>query len=80
MKHALPKEEDIGVVVRGAQSTGSTTGITLDELVSKFEQLHQGKLGVREKVVEVAQRRCDTVTNASSGLAWLKWNRLRVRP
>lgn len=80
MKHALPMEEDIGVVVRGAQSTGGTTGITLDELVARFEQVHQGKLGVREKVVEVAQRRCDTVKNAGSGLVWLKWNRLRARP
>ena len=73
-------EEDIGVVVRGAQSAGGTTGITLDELVARFEKLHQGKLGVREKVVEVAQRRCDTVNNAGSGVVWLKWNRLRARP
>ena len=73
-------EEDIGTVVRGAESTGGKTGITLDELVTKFEQIHQGKSGVREKVVEVAQRRCETVDNVGGDFVWLKWNRMRVRP
>jgi len=80
MKYALPTEEEIGALVRGAHSTGGTTGVSLDELVAKFDQLRQGKLGVREKVMEVAQRRCQTVDNADGNFVWLKWNQLRVRP
>jgi len=80
MKFALPTDEEIGAVVRGTHSSGGTTGITLDELLSRFEQLRQGKMGVREKVLEVAQRRCQTVDNADGNYVWLKWNHGRPRP
>ncbi|KAM6500435.1 3-hydroxyisobutyryl-CoA hydrolase [Amanita muscaria] len=80
MKFALPTEEEIGAVVRGAHSSGGTTGITLDELVSRFEELRYGKMGVREKVLEVAQRRCQTVDNADGNFIWLKWDHSRPRP
>ncbi|KAK2466833.1 hypothetical protein APHAL10511_001091 [Amanita phalloides] len=80
MKYALPTEEEIRAVVRGAHSSGGTTGITVDELVSRFEQLRNGKMGVGEKVLEVAQRRCQTVDNADGNFVWLKWDNVRARP
>jgi 3-hydroxyisobutyryl-CoA hydrolase len=79
MKYALPMEEEIGAVVRGAHTTGGATGVSLDELVARFDRLRQEKLGVREKVMEVAQRRCQTVDNADGNFVWLKWNHHRVR-
>ncbi|KAF8623491.1 hypothetical protein AX15_006274 [Amanita polypyramis BW_CC] len=80
MKFALPTEEEIGAVVRGAHSSGGTTGIKLDELLSRFGELRQGKMGVREKVLEVVQRKCQTVDNADGNFVWLKWDHSRVRP
>ena len=80
MKFALPTEEEIGAVIRGAHPSGGATGMKLDELLSRFEEFRQGKMGVREKVLEVAKRRCQTVDNADVNFVWLKWNQLRVRP
>ncbi|KAF8636640.1 hypothetical protein AX17_003448 [Amanita inopinata Kibby_2008] len=80
MKYALPAEDEIGSVVRGTHSSGGTTGMRLDELLSRFEDLRQGKMGVREKILEVAQRRCQTVDNADGNYVWLKWNHLPVQP
>jgi 3-hydroxyisobutyryl-CoA hydrolase len=72
-RYALPTEKDIGVVVRGSASTSAGTGLTLDELVSQFDRKHNGKHGVKEKVLEVVQRGCDFVDNADENYQWLKW-------
>ncbi|TFK76353.1 3-hydroxyisobutyryl-CoA hydrolase [Pluteus cervinus] len=73
MKFGLPTEEEIGTVVRGEHKTGGTMGMTLDELVGKFGNLRPGKLGVKEKILEVASRRCEIVDNADGNFVWLKW-------
>ncbi|KAG6851294.1 hypothetical protein H0H93_011730 [Arthromyces matolae] len=73
-QYALPTEDEIGAMVRGSHNAGATTGITLDELISTFENLRKGKIGVREKVTEVAQRKCEVVDNGGDGnFVWLKW-------
>ena len=73
-KYALPTEREIGLEVRGAEpSTSAGTGLKLDELVSLFVNRRPGKHGVREKVLDVVQRRCDIVDNADKNYQWLKW-------
>jgi 3-hydroxyisobutyryl-CoA hydrolase len=73
MEYALPSEEEIGSVVRGSHSSGGTTGLQLQELVTKFKDLRGGKMGVEERVVEVAKRKCDVVDNSDGNYVWLKW-------
>ena len=81
MKYTLPTEEEIGAMVRGEHSAGGTTTITLDELIAKFENLRPQKSGVKEKVIEVAGRKCDVVDNGGDGNAvWLKWKHSVDRP
>lgn len=73
-KFALPTEIEIGAMVRGSHSAGANTGITIDELVSAFENIRNGKMGVREKVLEVARRKCEVQDNGGDGnFVWLKW-------
>lgn len=81
MKYTLPTEDEIGAMVRGSHNAGGGTGISLNELVAKFKDLRPGKLGVEEKVREVAQRKCDVVDNGGDGNAvWLKWRHSVERP
>ncbi|KAL0059988.1 3-hydroxyisobutyryl-CoA hydrolase [Marasmius tenuissimus] len=72
-RFALPTEIDIRDMVVGSHATSSGSGITSNELVSKFSDLYSGKLGVREKVLEVITRKCQTVDNADGNRVWLKW-------
>lgn len=72
-KFALPTEEEIGQVVCGSHRSGGVTSIRLDELVTRFNDLRSGKMGVREKVLEVAQRRCEIEDNGDGNTVWLKW-------
>lgn len=72
-KYALPSEEEIGSVVRGTHSSGGGLGVRVDELLARFADLRPGKLGVKEKVLEVVQRRCELTDNADGNYVWLKW-------
>lgn len=71
--YALPTESDIGSVVRGSHTAGGGTGITFEELLAKFDDYQGGKLGVREKIAEVAGRRCEVVDNKDGNFVWLRW-------
>ncbi|KAJ8700053.1 3-hydroxyisobutyryl-CoA hydrolase [Pleurotus ostreatus] len=73
MQYALPSEEEIGSVVRGSHKSGGSKGLRLDELIARFEDLRGGKMGVKEKVTEVASRKCEVVDNADGNFVWLKW-------
>jgi 3-hydroxyisobutyryl-CoA hydrolase len=59
---ALPREADIERVVR---RRGQTRG----EVVRHFEHQRDGKMGVREKVLEVLQRK--TTVNEAKQCAWI---------
>ncbi|KAG5636410.1 hypothetical protein H0H81_008150 [Sphagnurus paluster] len=74
MKYALPTEDEIGAMVRGSHTAGGATGVSLDELVSSFNNIRQGKVGVKEKVLEVVRRKCEIKDNGGDGnFVWLKW-------
>ncbi|KAF8201787.1 3-hydroxyisobutyryl-CoA hydrolase [Pholiota molesta] len=72
-KYALPSEEEIGSVVTGSHVSGGGLGVRLDELLARFADLRPGKVGVKEKVLEVVQRRCELTDNADGNRVWLKW-------
>jgi 3-hydroxyisobutyryl-CoA hydrolase len=80
MKYALPTEDEIESVVLGSHTSGGGTGLRLDELVSKFSDLRQGKSGVKEKILEVVRRKCDVVDNGDGNFVWLKWKHTLARP
>lgn len=71
MRFALPREEEIGNVVKGSDGSSSAFAVTLDQLLSRFESRRRGKEGVEEKIREVVKRRC-RVEPDSSG-EWLVW-------
>lgn len=56
--YALPSEDEIGQMVLGSHRTSGDKGLNLEELLTRFDRLRRGKHGVREKVLEVALRRC----------------------
>jgi 3-hydroxyisobutyryl-CoA hydrolase len=73
MRYALPTEGQIGDLVRGSHVTSGSTGITLEELISKLETLRNGKMGIKEKVTEVVGRKCKIVDNNDGNYQWLSW-------
>ncbi|KAF9454621.1 3-hydroxyisobutyryl-CoA hydrolase [Macrolepiota fuliginosa MF-IS2] len=79
-RFALPTEKEIGEVVSGSHISGGATSLRLEELVTRFNNLRPGKMGVREKVLEVARRRCEVEDNADGNAVWLKWKREPTPP
>jgi 3-hydroxyisobutyryl-CoA hydrolase len=79
-RYALPTEAEIGQAVYGSHASGGATSLRLDELVARFVNLRQGKMGVREKVLEVARRRCSFQDNADGNSVWLKWRHQPTPP
>ena len=72
-KYALPSEEEIGSKVT---SHASGRGIQYEELLQKFTEQRPGKLGVKEKIHEVVQRRCEVIEDWNGNKIWLKWKQL----
>lgn len=79
-KFALPTEAQIAQAVIGSHESGGGTSLRLEELVSRFVNLRRGKLGVKEKVLEVARRKCNPEDNADGNTVWLKWKRGVIPP
>jgi 3-hydroxyisobutyryl-CoA hydrolase len=73
MRFALPTEDEIHAVVSGSHATGGNTGLTLPELITKFEDLRGVKVGLKEKISEVVSRQCEVVDNGDGNFVWLKW-------
>jgi len=73
MRFALPSEKEIGSVVMGQHSSGGEMSLQMEELLGRFGELRPGKMGVKEKIVEVIERRCDLIDNADGNRVWLKW-------
>jgi 3-hydroxyisobutyryl-CoA hydrolase len=73
MKFALPSENEIGSVVIGQHRSGGEMSLRIDELLGRFAELRPGKMGMKEKIIEVIERRCDLIDNADGNRVWLKW-------
>lgn len=73
MQFALPSEAEIRSMVDGSHRSSGATEITLDELLAKFDGLRAGKSGVREKILEVVQRKCAFEEDKHMDKQWLKW-------
>jgi len=69
-KYALPSEKEIGLRVNYGKR------IQFKDLLQKFTEEQPGKLGVKEKIYEVVQRRCELTENANGNKIWLKWKKL----
>lgn len=72
-RFGLPTEAEIGEEVMASSPRSGAKSIRLDELLAKFEHSLQGKMGVKEKVLEVTHRKCQIVDNADGNFVWLKW-------
>ncbi len=48
-------------------------GYTVDEVVEKVLEHHNGKMGIREKVLEIIERKCKIVDNADGNFVWVSW-------
>ncbi|KDR81742.1 hypothetical protein GALMADRAFT_135147 [Galerina marginata CBS 339.88] len=72
-KYVLPTEEEIGSVVTGSHASGGGLAFRFDELLARFAELRPGKMGVKEKLLEVVQRRCELTDNQDGNRVWLKW-------
>lgn len=73
MRFALPTEKDIHNVVIGSHSTSGGSAITKEEVFAKYHLFRKGKMGVREKVLEVIERKCVEEEDKLSGKKFLKW-------
>ncbi|RPD66442.1 3-hydroxyisobutyryl-coenzyme A hydrolase [Lentinus tigrinus ALCF2SS1-7] len=73
MQYALPTEAEIGSMVDGSHRHSGATEITLDELLEKFDRARGRKAGMREKILEVVQRKCVSEQDKHMDKRWLKW-------
>lgn len=71
----LPTEAEIEAVVTGSPPRESGTGITYEEVLKKFDDSYDGKIGVTHKVTEVVQRKCQVTDNRDGNFIWLEWKR-----
>ena len=79
VKYALPSEEEIGSVVTASGTKSGThvsKGIQFDELMKTYAKKRGGKLGVKEKIYEVVQRRCKLTDIVGGNRVWLEWKPL----
>ncbi|KAI0748565.1 3-hydroxyisobutyryl-coenzyme A hydrolase [Daedaleopsis nitida] len=74
MRYALPMEHEIRSMVDGSHRNSGATAVTLDELLSNFRRLRGDKPGLREKILEVVQRKCVSEQDKYADKQWLKWN------
>ncbi|KAK0441016.1 3-hydroxyisobutyryl-CoA hydrolase [Armillaria borealis] len=72
-KFGLPTEKEIEAIVRGNDIDSPGTGYTVDEVVEKVLEHHNGKMGIREKVLEIIERKCKIVDNADGNFVWVSW-------
>ncbi|KAK0211170.1 3-hydroxyisobutyryl-CoA hydrolase [Desarmillaria ectypa] len=72
-KYGLPTEKEIEAIIRGNDIDSPGTGYTIDEVVEKVLGHHNGKMGIREKVLEIVERKCKIVDNADGNFVWVSW-------
>lgn len=73
MRFALPTEAEIQQLVKGSHKSSGSSAITVNDLVKKLETLRKGKMGVREKALDVVKRKCIVEEDKQSGEKYLKW-------
>ncbi|TBU42068.1 3-hydroxyisobutyryl-coenzyme A hydrolase [Dichomitus squalens] len=73
MQFALPTEAEIRSMVDGSHRNSGATTITLDELLGMFTRMRGGKAGVREKILEVVDRKCVFEQDKHTDKKWLQW-------
>lgn len=69
LRYGLPTEDELQALVRGSHVSSGPGALTLQELITKAEDLRGGKRGVAGKVQEVVSRRC-----AVDQDGYLQWN------
>ncbi|RIA84752.1 ClpP/crotonase-like domain-containing protein [Glomus cerebriforme] len=69
-RFALPTEEEIRRVVTGETPDAGSVSMTQQEIVDYFLKDRKGKIGVREKVLEVLNRKTAQI-DGQEGLKWL---------
>ena len=69
-KFALPTEEEIRKVVTGETPDAGSVSMTQQEVVDFFLKDRKGKIGVREKVLEVLNRKTTQIVG-QEGLKWI---------
>ncbi|KAG7448221.1 3-hydroxyisobutyryl-coenzyme A hydrolase isoform 1 [Guyanagaster necrorhizus] len=72
-RYSLPTEKEIEDIIRGNDIDSPGTGYTIDEVVEKVFEHHDGKVGIREKVLEIVERKCKIVDNADGNFVWVSW-------
>lgn len=73
MKFALPTEAEIRSMVDGSHRSSGATTITLDELLTMFDRMRNGKAGMREKILEVVDRKCFLEQDKHMDKKWVQW-------
>ena len=73
MRFALPTEVEIRQLVRGDHPASGGSALTKKQLIEKVMSFHMGKMGVREKVLDVIERKCVEVANVGDDEKYLKW-------
>jgi len=58
LRYGLPSEDELQTLVEGSHASSGSGALTLQELITKAENLRGGKRGVAGKVQEVVSRRC----------------------
>jgi 3-hydroxyisobutyryl-CoA hydrolase len=58
LRYGLPSEDEVQALVAGSHASSGSGALTLQELITKAEDLRGGKRGVAGKVHEVVSRRC----------------------
>jgi 3-hydroxyisobutyryl-CoA hydrolase len=69
-RFALPTEEEIQKVVTGETPDAGSVSMTQQEIVDFFLKDRKAKIGVREKVLEVLNRKT-TQIDGQEGLKWI---------
>ncbi|KAJ7137776.1 3-hydroxyisobutyryl-CoA hydrolase [Mycena epipterygia] len=73
LRYALPTENDIRDVITGADPASGDMGYTLDDLLEYFYDSRGGKMGVNDKIIEVARRKTTVMDNEDGNFVWLRW-------
>jgi 3-hydroxyisobutyryl-CoA hydrolase len=73
MRYSLPTEEEVRHYI--VQDTPSSGGLAVsrNQVLRYFEEKTLGKGGVREKVSDILDRKCQLEKGAAAGHLWLRW-------